>query len=133
MWRDLETDIAEELGDNARFERWGIGSVTRTLSFQDPHDDADSWLSASPAERDAMAPRLEAKLGAFRRRTALALVRAARKVFVRPAAVQAARMREYRKKPAAKAKDNARSAEWRKKNRERAAAYLREWRTRRSV
>lgn len=77
-----------------------------------------------------MVPALEAKLEAFRRRAALSLVKAARRVFRRPAEVQAVRMREYRKRPAARAKDNARSAEWRKKNREKASEYLRQWRKR---
>lgn len=134
MWVSLGEDLAEEFGDNARFERWGVGSFTTTLSFHDPHEDADRWLTASPEARAAMAPVLDAKLGAFRRRAALSLVKAAlRRGGFRTAKVQAARMREYRKQPAAKAKDNSRSAEWRKKNKEQAAEYLRQWRRKRTV
>lgn len=129
MWSDLSSEV-QELFSDVRFEHVNAG-VSTTSTLVDPHEDADRWLAASDDEREALRPVYAGRLKAAQQRNARALLRSVRKSLPRCPMKQATRMREYRKQADAKAKDNARSANWRQSNRDVAAAYLREWRKRR--
>lgn len=134
-WEDLYCEISELFADAARIE-FGTRIVYSPGASipTDREDDADRWISADEAVREAMRPEFDRRLEAFRARCAAALQRSPRKRYVRPREAQRERMKSYRRSSEkARAADNARSKAWRQANREQAAAYLRAWRQKRAA